>query len=121
MDPLKSVIDTMRQESADFEARCERYQSCLDEIDEEIVGLFVEQMVVRLNALEGALPLRDYGVIKRAAHSIKGMGGTVGYPEVSVGAEDLEVAAAEEDEALCARHVQLLGRWLAAFREARKS
>jgi len=121
MDLLESVKQLMRCDIADFDARCEAYQSSIDEIDEEIMGLFVEQMALRLETLEEAVPAREYGAIKRAAHSIKGMGGTVGYAEASVVAEELEFAAAQEDAVRCARNVQRLGQWFEAFRHAYES
>ena len=121
MESLKSVREVMRRDIPNFDARCEVYQSAIDEMDEEIMALFVEQMALRLKALEEAIPAREYGSVKWAAHSIKGMGGTVGYAEVSVVAEDMEFAAAEEDLARCSRNLQRLELWFEAFRNEYES
>lgn len=84
-----------------LEARKEMFVVATDEVDDELVEIFIEE-IVRLTAeLQDGLAQHDVEIIRGAAHSIKGMGGTLGLPEVSVLALEIENKAKEEllDEA----------------------
>jgi HPt (histidine-containing phosphotransfer) domain-containing protein len=86
-----------------------------DEVDDELVGIFIEE-ILRLTAeLQNGLAQDNAEMIRGAAHSIKGMGGTLGLPEISVLALEIENKAKEEllDEAR--PMVDALAEWTATL------
>ncbi len=86
------------------------------ELDADILALFVEQMVAIIRDLPSAVEKADASAIRQHAHSLMGMGGTVGEPEISVVGEDLSTAAKSGDMARCRQLAAALAQWIAAFR-----
>ena len=67
-----------------------------DEIDEELMSIFMDEMQRLKSQLQTAVAQKDMQEVRVAAHSIKGMGGTVGLPELSVFGEKLGFLARED-------------------------
>lgn len=86
-----------------------------DELDDELIEVFVEEILRLTNDLQEGLTHQDLGLIREAAHSIKGMGGTIGLPEISVLALETEHAAKAEDMARCSELIHGLVAWVARF------
>jgi len=84
--------------------------------DPELIALFLEQLEHNLRDLRSALEPMDPKTLRRVAHLLKGVGGTLGSPEVSVLAEELEHAVAEGNQNRCQILVDGLARWEAAYR-----
>jgi two-component system, OmpR family, phosphate regulon response regulator PhoB len=107
-----SVVD-MATLVPDVEARAKRFQSATGELDAELRAAFVEQAERYVsdaeNAAEGWRP-KD---LAKSAHSLKGIGGMMGAPRISVVADDLDAAAKAGDRARCAALVEALVRWRA--------
>lgn len=83
-----------------------------DEVDDELVEVFIEELKRLTGELQEGMENRDPAMIRMAAHSIKGMGGTIGLPEISVLGLTIENAA-KADQLQDARPlVDALANWL---------
>lgn len=99
----------------DLAARIAPFEVDTDEMDEELVGIFIEE-IRRLSAdLQDGVSRNDNSLVRMAAHSIKGMGGTMGLPEISVLALEIENRAKAERLADTKPLVDALANWLATF------
>jgi len=85
------------------------------EMDAEILELFSAQMAELIRDLPAAVRAANETEVRRCAHSLTGMGGTVGEAEISVVGEELSAAAKAGDFARCGRLVTALQQWIAAF------
>lgn len=65
--------------------------------------------------LQEGLDSSDNEKIRVAAHSIKGMGGTMGLPEISVLAQEIELTLRAGDAERCAALCKALIGWAAGF------
>jgi len=84
-----------------FEERLKRYGVNPGEVDAEIRDSFREQVAASAGIIRDALASGDMETVRRRAHSLKGMGATVGEPEVSVIADEMLNAAHENDAERC--------------------
>lgn len=83
-----------------------------DEVDEELVDVFIEELRRLTGELKDGMQANDDEIVRMAAHSIKGMGGTIGLPEISVLGLTIENAA-KEDRLMDAQPlVDALVNWL---------
>lgn len=80
-------------------------------LDDEILAAFHEEMKSKLAALRAAMAPWAFDTVAAIAHSIKGMGGSCGAPEISLLALRLEQAAQAKDEPGCARWAHLFDYW----------
>lgn len=55
-----------------------------DEADAELVEIFIEELTRLTTELIDGLDQDSAEIVRESAHSIKGMGGTLGLPEISV-------------------------------------
>ncbi|MEI7437978.1 MAG: Hpt domain-containing protein [bacterium] len=99
----------------DLAVQAEAYRVDTSGVDDEIRDLFKEQ----LGALAAALPLAvaasDWPTIRRHAHSLQGMGGTVGFPDLSVFGFELSAAAKAPDLARCGQLVEAMTSWIREY------
>ena len=86
---------------------------CVDtsEVDDEIRVLFREQLGVMAIALPQAIAASDWAAIRRHAHSLQGMGGAVGFPDLSVAGCALSAAAHASDLGRCGQLAEVLTNW----------
>ena len=93
----------------------DQYVVATDEVDDELVEVFIEE-IQRLTAeLQEGVRNDDAEMIRIAAHSIKGMGGTIGLPEISVVGLEIEKRAKEDRSQDAAPLVDALADWLATL------
>ena len=90
------------------------------EMDREILELFGQQMAEIIDDLPTAVRAANEAEVRRHAHSLTGMGGTVGEPEISVVGEELSKAAKGGDFARCGRLVAALQQWIVIFQNRLK-
>ena len=64
-------------------------------LDAELVDAFYEELERLAGELQAGLDTSDKEAIRLAAHSIKGMCGTMGLPEISVLAQEIEITLRE--------------------------
>ena len=99
----------------DLDRRAAPFRVGPSEMDEEILALFSTQMAEIIRDLPAAVRAANETEVRRFAHSLTGMGGTVGEAEISVVGEELSAAAKAGDFARCGRLVAALQQWIAAF------
>ena len=96
----------------DLSARIDQYIVDTDELDDELVEVFIEEIKRLTGDLKQGLIQEDHEQIRMAAHSIKGMGGTMGLPEISVLGLEIEIMA-KEDRLMDANPlVEALANWI---------
>ncbi len=95
----------------DVDLRAQKFRTSWDVADEEILSVFAEQMRLIIRALHGAVEENDADRIRRQAHSLHGIGGTVGFPEISVVGEELSILAKRGDFERCRHLIERLARW----------
>ncbi|NCD34965.1 MAG: Hpt domain-containing protein [Spartobacteria bacterium] len=95
-----------------LEARMEQYAVDTSEVDDELLEIFMEQIALNIDGIEAALAREQMIDAANEAHSIKGMGGTAGFPELSVLAEELERAGRKREKALFRELYDAMVKWL---------
>jgi HPt (histidine-containing phosphotransfer) domain-containing protein len=96
-------------------SRTDQFVVDTDEVDDELVEVFVEE-ICRLTAdLQEGLAKSDREMVRMAAHSIKGMGGTLGLPEISVLGLEIENMAKDDRLPDAQPLVDALARWMATL------
>jgi HPt (histidine-containing phosphotransfer) domain-containing protein len=88
------------------------YRVDADLLDAELYGLFCDQMRQMLAGMGVAAAASDEMAIRRYAHSLEGMGGTMGFPEISVAAVTTGRAAREHNWDRCRILIERLTQWL---------
>ena len=88
------------------------YRVNTSEVDAEILELFVAEIRKVAASLQQAVAAKDWGGIRWGAHSLQGMGGTIGAPELSVVGVEMSSAAKREDAARCASLLGGLQEWM---------
>lgn len=99
----------------DLKERAENFRVSGEFLDDAILAAFERQMVSAGKALKAALETADAAGIRCQAHSLQGLGGAAGAPEISVVGEELSRAAKEGDFALCAALTARLADWSGSF------
>jgi DNA-binding response OmpR family regulator len=97
----------------DVEARARRFHNASGALDAALLAVFVEQAERYVSEAETAAEAWRPEDVARTAHSLKGIGGMMGAPRISVLAEDLEAAAKAGDRARCAALAAGLSQWRA--------
>ena len=91
MKEIPRAIELVRGLVPDLDGRISQFEVETFEMDEELVSAFHEEFERLTNELEEGLAASDDETVKVSAHSIKGMGGTMGLPEISVLAQEIEM------------------------------
>ena len=99
----------------DLSVRTEQFSVDTEEVDDELVEVFIEEIRRLTGELQTGLGTDDAEMVRMAAHSIKGMGGTMGLPEISVLGLEIENMAKEERLPEAQPLVDALSRWMAAL------
>lgn len=85
-----SVLAAIQALIPDLETRKARYTVNAGAMDTELLALFADQAREHVEAINTAFACGDAETVKLRAHSVKGIGGTMGAPEISVLAEEME-------------------------------
>ncbi len=91
--------------------RSEGFRSDMDVVDEELLELFASEIRVAVDGLEIALNANDEQSIRHHAHTLHGMGGAAGAPEISTVGETLSAAAKSGDMETCRKLTEALRGW----------
>lgn len=86
-----------------------------EEVDDELIEVFVDEIRRLTSELQDGLAQGNDEMVRMASHSIKGMGGTMGLPEISVLGLEIENMAKEDRLADSQPLVDALAGWLATF------
>jgi len=95
----------------DLDRRIETYRVSSEIVDEEVAQAFADQMRLIILGLHEALESKDVERLRRQGHSLQGMGGTAGVPEISVVGEELSRLAKQGDLERCRELTMRLNLW----------
>ena len=99
----------------DLAAKKEQFVVSTDELDDELVEVFIDEINRLTSELQEGLAQSNDEMVRQAAHSIKGMGGTLGLPEISVLGLEIEVMAKEDRLTDAKPLVDALADWRTTF------
>jgi HPt (histidine-containing phosphotransfer) domain-containing protein len=108
---IPNAEDWVRGLVPDLDRRMDAFQVDCAEVDDELIEAFKEELATQSALLRQGLDSGDLETVQRAAHSVKGMGGTIGLPEISVLAHEVELRAKSGDQAGCAKLVEAFIDW----------
>lgn len=103
-----SSLDTLIQ---NLDARARQYETDTDVLDDELRELFEQELRRTLEDLLVAVPTEQEMAVRDCAHTLLGMGGVAGAPEISVLGEELSAAAKAHDWNRCAALTRGLEAW----------
>lgn len=110
MTAIARATEKVRELVPDLDNRMSQFEVETFEMDQELISAFCEELDRLGSELKAGLDESDFEKIRVAAHSMKGMGGTMGLPEVSVLAQEIELMIRSEElertRTLCAALVQ---------------
>jgi len=115
MEKILGSVDWVAGLVPGLEASREQFVVDTEEVDDELVGVFAEEIRRLAGELQEGLAGNDAGMVRMAAHSIKGMGGTIGLPEISVLGLEMENLAKRDRLEDARPLVDGLAAWLATF------
>lgn len=95
----------------DLNERAEDFRVSSEFVDDAVLAAFERQMASVRAALKSALDAADEAGIRRQAHSLQGMGGAAGAPEISVVGEELSRSAKDGDFVRCAQLAARFEDW----------
>ena len=97
MTAIPRAIEMVRELIPDLDGRISQFEVETFEMDQELICAFCEELVRVGDDLQAGLDGSDQEKVRVAAHSIKGMGGTMGLPEISVLAHEIELTSRSGD------------------------
>ena len=112
MTSFPGNIDWVAELIPDVQEKVAPFTVDTDEVDEELIDVFVDELRRLISELQEGLSQDDGDAVRMAAHSIKGMGGTVGLPEISVLALEIEIMAKDDRIADAKPYVDALALWI---------
>lgn len=99
----------------DVEAKVAPFTVDTDEVDDELVDVFVDEIRRLSGELQDGIDQGNGDMVRMASHSIKGMGGTMGLPEISVLGLEIEDMAKDDRLADAKPLVDALAEWMATL------
>ena len=103
---------------ADLTSRAQAFEVPADEVDDEILDLFAEQVREIAESARTTAAAADEMGVRRGAHSLQGMSGTIGVATLSVVGVELSSAAKAHDFGRCGQLADALRRWQEAWSAA---
>ncbi len=95
----------------DLAERCREFAVDASEVEDEMMSIFKPHIGGVIAAIAVAAANRSEPEIRRSAHSLRGMGGTIGVPTLSVVAAELSEAAKRGDYSGCLALARGLQEW----------
>jgi sigma-B regulation protein RsbU (phosphoserine phosphatase) len=99
----------------DLDERCAAFMTDLNVVDDELLDLFVEEINRAVQGLIEDVEQQNEMGIREHAHTLQGMGGTVGAPEISVLGEELSLQAQKGNYSKCRHLLVALQGWLSEW------
>ena len=115
MIALTRVMEMVREWVPDLEGRVSQFEVEPFDLDDEIIDAFREEVERLTDDLKAGLDVLDKEKIRLAVHSIKGMSGTMGLPEISVLAQEIEITLRAGELERCAQLSNALIAWARDF------
>lgn len=102
-DAPRAVAAALTPLIPDFEDRTEAFRIPAEPLDDALYGMFQTEMARAAAAIDAAAISGETPVVVRAAHTLKGMGGTVGLPGISTLGDEIGRAARKGEFDRCRR------------------
>jgi len=100
----------------DLEERKKQFEVSLDDpLEDDLIELFLEELLTLIFDLQDGVLMMDADAIRKAAHSIKGMAGTMGLAEISVLVYEVELLMKEEKLKKAKPMIDALADWRDSF------
>ncbi|MEI6891093.1 MAG: Hpt domain-containing protein [Pontiella sp.] len=99
----------------ELDARKTQFVVNTEEVDDELIEVFLEELVRLTGELMQGRDENDMELMRMAAHSIKGMGGTIGLPEISVLGLEIENLVKDGQLANSSLLIDGLENWMKSF------
>jgi chemotaxis protein histidine kinase CheA len=115
MKALPDMAGWVRSLVPDLDGRVENFRVDTEFLDEELFEAFKEEVMNQSQLMQSGVSSSDVDSIRMAAHSIKGMGGTMGLPEISVLAHEIELRSRDAELSRCRELVAAFIAWAADF------
>lgn len=115
MTAIPRAIEIVRELVPDLDGRISQFEVETFEMDQELISAFCEELERVGSDLQAGLDESDDEKIRVAAHSIKGMGGTMGLPEISVLAQEIELTVRSGDQERSRMLCSALVKWSRDF------
>lgn len=112
---ISRAIETVRTLVPDLDGRISQFEVETFEMDDELIVAFCEELERMAADLQAGIDTPNNEMIRVAAHSIKGMGGTMGLPEISVLAQEIELTLRGGQTERCALLCKALIGWSRDF------
>ena len=120
MTAIARAIETVRELVPDLDGRISQFEVETFEMDDELIEAFCEELDRVGGDLQAGLDESENEKISVAAHLIKGMGGTMGLPEISVLAQEIELMLRDGNQDRCNMLCGALIRWATEFATGNK-
>ncbi len=95
----------------DLDVRAQGFMTDLNVVDDELLALFIEEINRAVQGLTETVDAQDEMGIREHAHTLQGMGGTVGAPEISVLGEEMSARARAGAFSGCRRLLAAFQGW----------
>jgi HPt (histidine-containing phosphotransfer) domain-containing protein len=118
MAGIERAIEVVRELVPDLDGRISQFEVETFEMDAELIEAFCEELERVGGDLKSGLDDEDLDRARVAAHSIKGMGGTMGLPEISVLAQEIELTIRADDLSRAKLLGDALFNWSKTFIES---
>lgn len=105
------AIEMVREWIPDLEGRMGQFETEPFELDDEIMDAFHEELERLSGDLQAGLDAGDDEPHRLATHSIKGMAGAMGLPEISVLAQEIEITLRAGERERCTQLSHALIAW----------
>ncbi len=115
MTTLVRVMEMVREWVPGLDERVGQFEVEPFDLDDEIIDAFREELERLSGDLQAGLDALDEEKIRMAVHSIKGMSGTMGLPEISVLAQEIEITLRAGEHERCAQLSNALIAWARDF------
>jgi len=90
MPTIPRAVEWVKERIPDLDIRISQFEAEPFELDDELISAFNEELTRLCGELAAALQAHDTEEIHGAAHSLKGMCASIGLPELSVLAQEIE-------------------------------
>ena len=117
---IARAVEWVRELIPDLEDRMAQFEVEAFGIDDELMEAFHEELERLGGDLQAGLTASDDEQVRAAAHSLKGMCGTMGLPEISVLAREIETTLCDGERERHALLCNALITWARDFIAASK-
>jgi HPt (histidine-containing phosphotransfer) domain-containing protein len=108
---IARAVDMVRDLVPDLDGRISQFEVETFEMDDELIAAFCEELERMTADLKIGVDSSENELIRVSAHSIKGMGGTMGLPEISVLAQEIELTLRDGRMDRCRELCMALVEW----------